>query len=670
MAREADPILSDAVCEDKAGKRPGDEETAQTTTTFDVVVLIFGVVGFGVVAVRLGQDANWDFKNYHFYNGYAYLTGRYARDIGPGQLQTFLNPVMDAATYLVTAWLPPRAFGFVLGALHGLAFWLSYRIAQRAFARFDGASRTSLAFLCALLGACGAAGLSELGTTFHDATTSTFVLASLLVTLGLLTGGPQRPRSLRTRLAIAGLLLGLGVGLKLTLAVFGIGLFLLIATSGAGWRAAVERVAIWGAGALAGVGVVAGHWMYFLTRRFGSPLFPFYNALFKSPYWEPINFVDFRYQPGSVSTHLLYPFLFTQDGGVGMELRFQDLRFAAVYLLAGIVLVAMGLARLGRRGWMDAAAGGSKTARSILIFFFVSYVLWQKQFGNYRYVVTLEHLAPLVIAILMSKLVGIGPRLIAACALPFALIAVLLRVPDWGRIPWGGRVVDVAAPKLAAPSRTTVLMASSEPMSYAIAAFPEEVTFVRVESNMFQPGLRNKMADDIRSALARRDREYYLLTMTSSRPRSSSTVAWYDFEVDEPSCKTLKSNLELDPANSLEFCALRRTAGTALLQEGGTVRPSGKIWATPNPLPVCRTTGLGEVTIGWDARGVQRIALRIGTPGGDMFISGGPSGTARTGKWAAQGTTIYLQDASQGASDDPKRTLSHVVIAAVDGPCP
>src|SRR5262245_18527904 len=41
-----------------------------------------------IAAILLGKEMNWDLLNYHFYNGYALLHGRFALDLAPAQAQT------------------------------------------------------------------------------------------------------------------------------------------------------------------------------------------------------------------------------------------------------------------------------------------------------------------------------------------------------------------------------------------------------------------------------------------------------------------------------------------------------------------------------------------------------------------------------------------------------
>ncbi len=66
---------------------------------------------FGALAVGMGQDANWDLRNYHFYNAYAFLTGRFGRDLLPSQTPYFYNPLLDVPFYLLATHLPARVVG-------------------------------------------------------------------------------------------------------------------------------------------------------------------------------------------------------------------------------------------------------------------------------------------------------------------------------------------------------------------------------------------------------------------------------------------------------------------------------------------------------------------------------------------------------------------------------
>jgi hypothetical protein len=78
--------------------------------------------------------------------------------------------------------------------------------------------------------------------------------------------------------------------------------------------------------------------------------------------------------------------------------------------------------------------------------------------------------------------------------------------------------------------------------------------------------------------------------------------------------------------------------------------------AMPNPVPILRTGDLGATTISWNAPGAASVQVRLGSPDGTLFASGGPTGSAPTGTWVTDGMTFYLQDLTSG------NTLGSVVV--------
>lgn len=87
----------------------------------DWIWLIGLMVLFGFVSLREGLDVNWDLKNYHLYNAYAFMNDRLGHDIAPAQMQTYFNPILDLPFYyLVTLIDSPRLIAFLMGSLHGI----------------------------------------------------------------------------------------------------------------------------------------------------------------------------------------------------------------------------------------------------------------------------------------------------------------------------------------------------------------------------------------------------------------------------------------------------------------------------------------------------------------------------------------------------------------------
>src|ERR1700733_1409092 len=93
-------------------------------------LLALAPFAFGALALALGQDVNWDLRNYHWYNAYAFLNGRYGFDLLPSQTPWFYNPLLDVPFYLLATHVPARTAGFALGFVQGLNFPLLFMLAH------------------------------------------------------------------------------------------------------------------------------------------------------------------------------------------------------------------------------------------------------------------------------------------------------------------------------------------------------------------------------------------------------------------------------------------------------------------------------------------------------------------------------------------------------------
>src|SRR5438552_17597373 len=83
----------------------------------EATALLAAMLAAGAIsAFVLRQAANWDLRNYHFYNAWAYVHSRLGWDLAPAQLQTFFNPLLDLPFYgVVAADWRPRLLAFGVG---------------------------------------------------------------------------------------------------------------------------------------------------------------------------------------------------------------------------------------------------------------------------------------------------------------------------------------------------------------------------------------------------------------------------------------------------------------------------------------------------------------------------------------------------------------------------
>jgi hypothetical protein len=88
------------------------------------------------------------------------------------------------------------------------------------------------------------------------------------------------------------------------------------------------------------------------------------------------------------------------------------------------------------------------------------------------------------------------------------------------------------------------------------------------------------------------------------------------------------------------------------------------ISANPNPIALAAGQAYGRTTVNWQASGVVRVQVRVGTPDGPALTGiDGAMGSVETGDWVSDGMTFYLQDASSGDSAGAAKTLASVRVS-------
>jgi len=433
----------------------------------------------GVVSVALGQDTNWDLYNYHLYNPYAMLNGKLAVDLAPAGLQSYLNPLLDVPYYVATRYLPAPLIGFATGWLHGLVFVLVLGIASRVLLDLPAEDRYRAPLLVALAGCLTANFLSELGNTMGDNTTALLGLAAVLaVVSGWGRLAPWTPGAIRTGVA-AGVLVGCAAGLKLTNAIYAVALAAALVSIPSTWPRRLQLIVVYGAGVVLGIALTGGYWFIEMWRSFGNPLFPQFGTLVPSPLATPVTVYDTAWGPRGIVEALLWPFVTALDSKRVGQLNLHQVIWPLMYVL----LAAWVAVRLVARARGDPIRPLEPRARFVLVFIVVGYLLWMAVFSIYRYLVTIEVLAPLVVFVLLAQLLRCEAAWRGSLWVLTAVTLVVLAggVRTWGHESWHYRAFRADLPALLDPSRTTVvLLARDPPLAWLAPLFPRDVAFAGV----------------------------------------------------------------------------------------------------------------------------------------------------------------------------------------------
>lgn len=429
----------------------------------------------GLVSLALGQDRNWDLRNYHLYNAYAWLDGRLLHDLAPAQLQSYFTPFLDLPYFWMATHWPAPVAGLVLGAFHGLAFAFAAAIAWHVL---EGEPhRARLTPMLALAGCTGAAFLSGLGNTMGDNATAVLVLGSVCLLI------PQRSPAIAnpwSRLTVSGIVLGVAIGLKLTNAPYAVALGVATFVLPPHGTSRLKAVVLLTVAASVSFVLVAGPWFWTVWEAFGNPLFPQFNAAFQAPLAQPISVADSKWGPRGWGEALAWPLLFTVEPGRVSNSPLPQVIWAVLYLV-GCAWLAKGLRDRWQRPTPASAAETADPAlRFLLLFFLIAFAVWMLLFGIYRYLVVLELLAPLLLWL------GLRPwstRAAGVVVLACALVS-LVGWNTWGHAGWSARGFSVQQPDVEGDARiATVALVGGAPMAWMIPFMPREIAYVSLASN-------------------------------------------------------------------------------------------------------------------------------------------------------------------------------------------
>jgi hypothetical protein len=517
------------------------------------LLAVFICVCAGGLSVILGPDNYWDLRYYHLYAPWAYLHDRYLYDIGPAQEEGFLNPTADFLLYgmifsPLNEW--PRVIAFIMGTVHGINAALVSAIACHVLRPLRSLERSTLRTAAVLMGVSGGGFVSLLGTSSNDLTSGLFIMAAVYGVLKV--AEPTGRQGAWRGFAASGLLAGVGIGLKYTSAVFIPG-FAVIALMAALQRRTVAGVIVFGVAAAAGLFAAAGHHMFTLWNDFGSPVFPYMNHIFRSPFFEPTAIRDARFLPQDFWHLVAFPFYWTTtDTYIVIEPPFRDWRGAIAYVAMAAGFLGWA-ARMVRRPHRPAGTPAQTRGLAIVFaFMVVSYFAWVVSFAYYRYVVPLEMLTGVVA---VGSLIWLfdDRRLRVVAALVLLTLACSMTVyPHFARRPYEAKYVDVTVPPF--PANSVVLIATWDPAAYFIPFADPSVQYLGIENNYLQISQDNRFASEVKRIMRTPERPKFIVAIgPSDADRLNGLLGKLGLKLSAQPCQPIRSNLE---GKGLSLCRI------------------------------------------------------------------------------------------------------------------
>jgi len=506
----------------------------------------------GLLAIHNGQDLNWDLQNYHYYDGYAFLHNN--KNFAIAGIQTYLNPTLDIMVYVLITHLSPMLVGFTLGAIQGLNLFLIYELFLLILPKYIKNQKyiIPVSLILSLFSFVGAINISELGNTMGDNIASIPMLLALLLYLKCLDKKMAESKR-NLYMLIPFILIGISVGLKLTNAIYAVGLLVASLFIKESYVNKLKRTTLAILSLLLGYAISGGYWSIYLWNKFKNPIFPYFNKIFQSPYvTSNSNFHDPRWFPHGILHILFYPFYFTFNPLLVEESKFFDLRILLFFICLIFIILL-----LAKNLFINKNFHFFKNvlAKQIFIFVFLSYVLWEVEFSYFRYIVGLEYLSILVIFITIYEVIkndGLKWVIMSACCL---LFLTTTHFANWGRINYQSSYFNVSIPKNI-KLNNSIILTNTKPVGYLVPFFPQNDQFIRIGGSLSTP-LDNKIVMKYINKGKKMKKNFYLLTLTENPLSVSANILLnYGFKIGN--CYNIKSNVNILYSNNnfTNICAL------------------------------------------------------------------------------------------------------------------
>jgi len=328
------------------------------------------------------KDLNFDQLNYHYFLPYSLLTGRIDQDLLPANSASFLNPVAYIPFYWMVAheW-HSIAITIVLAAIHSLNLIVVYKMTYEIFGNsIQQHWRTTLALFAAIFALLSPIYLLEVGTSFADITTSIFVLLAMLQ--GLRSDSNTK---WKRSILIAGISLGIAIGLKLSNIIYSLPCLILVAQVQPTIKRAGQAILLLAVGSTIGLIFANGYWGWQMWTHYHNPFYPFFDNYLNPGNFRPEESANLeRFLPETIADYFTLPFrMLKLRSWIYMENVAPDTRFALL-----IVVVIFGISRKLYAKYNLAKNENltpHKKSLALGVFFALSYIIWLSISGNGRY---------------------------------------------------------------------------------------------------------------------------------------------------------------------------------------------------------------------------------------------------------------------------------------------
>ncbi len=440
--------------------------------------VFFAFILLGVaLSVIFPHEIVWDFSNYHYYNGYAFLTGTTFYHLAPAYVNSYFNPLLEVPVYFIVLFF--NNYPFVLSAYEGLwlgiLYFIFFKILLLVFP--SQTKLQKLGIVCAFVfGVIGYDLVSQIGSTTNEINMSVFYMGGLYF---ILSSWFKDQKPVVWKLMTGGFLLGVCAGLKMTAVphVFALFLTCLICAKliPSFWKSGL----IVAGGLLIGFLITNGFWMMKLHEAFQNPVYPWLNALFQSDFVIKENVRENSYLPQSIWQYLFLPFgVFQVDG---LYHHFDNK--ITLPLLISYLLVIFTLIGFCFRNFRQNIPN-AKISFFLVVLTLWIYVVWLMTTTVVRYLIPFNLLSGIVLLVFLY-----GKQLLKSSDGFFSLglfVIVFMFIPTQYRFYFKkadpSKIVSVEDPLI--PDDAVVIL-DGRPTAFVIPQWQTKARFMQYDNSAF-----------------------------------------------------------------------------------------------------------------------------------------------------------------------------------------
>ena len=436
---------------------------------------------FGLWSLILGQDRNFDLAGYHLYNGFSFLNNKFDLDFAVSGIQTYFNPLLDAAYFSLNTYLNPKLVGLMIGLFHGLIFVLIFKITSIFLIKNEKINffkSPHLKILLVSIAGCLTPNfLSSLGNSMGDNTTAVLNLFSLFLILKNFDSNNSSNYKILAFFT-AGLIIGCSVGLKLTNAPYALSMAFSLFFYPEKFPKRIVSFLLFSLSVLCGIFLTGGFWFIKMWEHFNNPFFPLFSNFFHNNF-SNISTLTNAWTPKDFFSIIFFPFFKLFNYNTANDSLAREILWPIIYVL----LILKATSMIKNKLHINFSFKLSK--ENFLICFIVfSYILWMFIFGLQRYLVTIEVLTPLAFLILIKSFnFKLKEKFFRSVIILSIIISLFGGFGTFGHTRWVNPAFYAEIPlELRELKESLVLMSDNSPISWLVTLFPKDLSFFRLNT--------------------------------------------------------------------------------------------------------------------------------------------------------------------------------------------